>query len=235
MRKLLIALAASAVATQASAGNIYVETFDAGHNPAFMTDYTQVTAQDGASAYPAGVYAIGTDAFLYHNLWASYGDHTTGTGNYMIVNGYNDTSQIVWQSQSISLAEGDYTFSAWVANSCCNSNFSGTNAPPELTFSGIVGDPVSETVSTAVAGEWIQLFTTFHVGAGGATGNLTLKNAQGNTSGNDFGLDDIVLATGTNAGTIGAVPEAATWGLMVLGFGAIGAASRRRRTSLTFG
>ena len=234
MRKLIIAAASLVLATQASAGNIYVDTFDGANNPAFMTDYTLVTAQDGQSAYPAGVYAIGPDASLYHNLWASYGDHTSGTGNYMIVNGYNDTSQVVWQSQSIALAAGTYTFSAWVANSCCNSNFSGDNAPPELSFSGVVGDPVSETVSTATAGQWIQLFTTFTVGEGGATGNLTLKNAQGNTSGNDFGLDDIVLATGSNAGTIGAVPEAATWGMMVLGFGAIGAASRRRRTSLTF-
>jgi len=231
MRKLLVALASAVIATQASASSIFVETFDPGHNPAFMTDYTQVTATDGASAYPAGVYAIGTDAFLYHNLWVSYGDHTTGHGNYMIVNGYNDTSQIVWQSQSIALAEGDYTFSAWVANSCCNANFGGTNAPPELSFSGIVGDPVSETISTEVAGQWIQLFTTFHVGSGGATGNLTLKNAQGNTSGNDFGLDDIILAEGTTAGS---VPEAATWAMMLLGFGAIGAISRRGRTSLAF-
>jgi MYXO-CTERM domain-containing protein len=231
MRKLLIALASAAVATQASAGNIFVDTFDGSNNPAFTTDYTQVTAQDGVSAYPAGVYAIGPNASLYHNLWVSYGDHTSGSGNYMIVNGYSDTSDIVWQSSAITLAEGTYTFSAWVANSCCNSDFSGTNAPPELSFSGIVGAPVDRTVDTAIAGQWIQLFTTFTVGAGGATGNLTLKNGQGNVSGNDFGVDDIVLATGD---TPGSVPEVATWAMMLVGFGAIGAAARRHRTSLTF-
>jgi hypothetical protein len=183
--------------------------------------------------YPAGTYAVGPNAGLYHSLWQSYADHTSGTGNYLILNGFEDTAKIVWQSGALTLAAGTYTFSAWVANSCCNSGFSGTNYPPMLTFSGVVGDPVSQTVASP-AGAWQQIFTTFTVGAGGATGNLTLMNAQGQGSGNDFGVDDIVLATGTAPGTIGDVPEAATWAMMVMGFGAIGAASRRRRTSLTF-
>ena len=232
MRNLLIALASAAVATQASAGVIYSDTFDAPNNPAFTTDYTQVFAQDGASAYPAGTYAIGPDANLYHNLWVSYGDHTTGSGNYMIVNGMQDTDATVWESGSISLGAGTYTFSAWVANSCCGFGFDPSdNAAPRLTFNGIVGEAVGKTVSTATAGGWTQLFTTFTVGAGGATGNLILKSQQSDTSGNDFGIDDIQLGTG---GSPDSVPEAATWGMMVLGFGAIGAASRRRRTSLTF-
>jgi hypothetical protein len=37
---------------------------------------------------------------------------------------------------------------------------------------------------------------------------------------------------GGNFGAVGSVPEPATWGLMILGFGGIGAVLRRRRTSL---
>ena len=228
MRTLFLALAAAAVGTQASAA-IYVESFDGATNPAFTTDYTQVTAQDGMSAYPAGTYAVGPDASFYHNLWQSYKDHTTGSGDYLIVNGDDNIASRVWQSDAITLAEGTYTFSAWVANSCCNSGFTGTNFPPQLSFSGIVGAPVTRTVASA-AGVWQEVFTTFTVGAGGATGNLTLKNADGQGSGNDFGIDDIVLSAGGPA----AVPEIGTWAMMMAGFGAIGAASRRRRTSLTF-
>jgi hypothetical protein len=235
MRKLLFALAATtvaAVAPQASAANIYVDTFDSPNNPSFFTDYELVTQTGAQTMYPAGTYAIGTDAANYHDLWASYKDHTSGAGNYMIVNGYTDASKIVWQSGDITLGAGTYTFSAWVANSCCNFNIE-YNAPPELSFSGIVGQPVSQIVSSG-AGAWVQLATTFTVGTGGAVGKLTLSNASSASSGNDFGVDDIILTAGDQAGVL-AVPEAATWGLMVLGFGAIGAASRRRRTSLTFG
>ncbi len=35
-------------------------------------------------------------------------------------------------------------------------------------------------------------------------------------------------------GKVGAVPEPATWGMMILGFGAMGAAMRRRRTTVSF-
>ncbi|WP_174275315.1 PEPxxWA-CTERM sorting domain-containing protein [Sphingomonas bacterium] len=38
-----------------------------------------------------------------------------------------------------------------------------------------------------------------------------------------------------NGSAAGAVPEPATWGMMVLGFGATGAALRRRKTAVSFG
>jgi hypothetical protein len=48
-------------------------------------------------------------------------------------------------------------------------------------------------------------------------------NSLGNAN-VDAVLDNVSFASG--------VPEPATWGLMILGFGAVGAAMRRRRTSL---
>ena len=53
---------------------------------------------------------------------------------------------------------------------------------------------------------------------GGATVNQVILSS----SGNSFELDNL-------AGSIGAVPEPATWAMMIMGFGAVGAMIRRRR------
>ena len=53
---------------------------------------------------------------------------------------------------------------------------------------------------------------------GGATVNQVILSS----SGNSFELDNL-------AGSMGAVPEPATWAMMIMGFGAVGALIRRRR------
>ena len=56
-----------------------------------------------------------------------------------------------------------------------------------------------------------------------------ISGLQLNTSSAAFEVDNLSISS-----SVVGVPEAATWAMMVIGFGAIGAASRRRRTSLTF-
>jgi hypothetical protein len=242
MRKLLlVALAGFGLAAPASASTIiYDETFDSYNplSPDFTTTYTQVTATgiNPNALEDEGQYAVGANAADYHSAWVSYTDHTSGSGNYLIVNGDANTNAIVWQSGSITLQAGIYTFSAWVANSCCNiPGISTADNLPILTFTGNIGTLsqgiVTGTVPLEDPGSWHQVFSTFQVDSA-TTGMLTLKNAQGAAQGNDFGVDDIVLNVGPLPSS--GVPEAATWAMMVIGFGAVGAAARRRRTSLTF-
>lgn len=71
---------------------------------------------------------------------------------------------------------------------------------------------------------------------GSTSGNLTvngngslIKGLLLDTTSAAFEVDNLSIS----ANVVG-VPEAGTWAMMVVGFGAIGAASRRRRTSLTF-
>jgi hypothetical protein len=70
------------------------------------------------------------------------------------------------------------------------------------------------------------------VGAKNAVANITSVtfHQQAGTGGNDFAIDSLDLLT---AG--GAVPEPATWALLILGFAGIGAAMRvqRRREGVT--
>ena len=62
--------------------------FESG-NTGFTSDYTFVSSP---APYPGGMYApktyaIGINPNAYHSSWVPpFGDHTTGTGNMMIVN-----------------------------------------------------------------------------------------------------------------------------------------------------
>jgi len=96
------------------------------------------------------------------------------------------------------------------------------------------------TLTILYANGTSQSFTGTEILAGFPTGTTSgsltvngngslIKGLQLDTTSAAFEVDNLAIS----ANVVG-VPEAATWAMMVLGFGAIGAASRRRRTSLTF-
>lgn len=63
---------------------------------------------------PEGLYGIGTNAQNYHSNFWGY-DHTTGSGNYMIINGFPNGSPqpIAWQEKVKVRPNIVYYFSAW--------------------------------------------------------------------------------------------------------------------------
>ena len=75
-------------------------------------------------------------------------------------------------------------------------------------------------------GAWNGLSTSFNSG-GATTATLSLINANTIAAGNDFAVDDIFLGTQS---TVFGVLEPSTWAMLILGFGGIGATSRRRRS-----
>lgn len=76
---------------------------------------------------------------------------------------------------------------------------------------------------------WNQYSYTFT--ATGASTTLGFYNASANGV-TEVGLDDIAL---TAVGSTGAVPEPATWAMMIVGFGAVGSVMRRRtRATVSF-
>lgn len=199
--------------------------FEAG-NTGFTTDYILNTA----SGIPEGVYDVRTDGGPpYHPSWATYGDHTTGSGLYYIGNGSSDTTDIVWQNAApIAITAGtSYFFEAFLSNICCNSTFTGPNAQPALTFSvsldgGTTFTPLdSLTIPVNSTGIWYGLSTTFSSGTA-TSAILRLTNAQDALSGNDFGLDDIFLGEQSSV-----VPAPGAIALFGLGIGLLGLARRR--------
>ncbi len=102
MITLLLSLCA---APALAADNLITNSDFEGGNTGFDTEYTYLDpANTGTwTLGPEGMYTVSTNPNLYHSAWASFGDHTTGTGKMMIVNGAIDSEPKVLWSQDVSL------------------------------------------------------------------------------------------------------------------------------------
>ena len=196
--------------------------FESG-NTGFTSDHTYVAPAPNV-LFPEGLYTIGMDPNAVHGYWVSIDDPT----NMMIVNGSTKPgTPIVWE-QSINVGPGAYDFGAEAANVCCNSLYHGTNAPSNLLFSysfdGINFVSLGN-ILTAPPGDAGSFYTLGATILSAANQTLTLRISNDITAagGNDFAIDNIFLT---------AVPEPATWGLMIAGFGMVGFAMRRKKAQL---
>ena len=54
-------------------------------NVYFTSGYTYVEPTGNGVLYPEGFYTVTTNPNQVHNLFSSFGDHTTGQGNMMVV------------------------------------------------------------------------------------------------------------------------------------------------------
>jgi hypothetical protein len=235
--RLLLALAGAALSAQANAAVNLIDNgdFEAG-NTGFTSGYNYVVATGPTALWGEGTYSVGANSNQYHALWANVPAH--GGNNYMIVNGAPSTSTVVWTSDTFDFRPGDYTFTAYVTNICCQAGFGGGNAVPLLTFTGFdsAADPLaSQAVSvTDAPGTWYKLTRTFTVTSSGHA-TISLGNAENAYSGNDFGFDDISLTYEPAEYAVqGPVPEPASWALMLGGFGLVGGAMRRKRVAVRF-
>jgi hypothetical protein len=133
---------------------------------------------------PEGKYSITTNPNFTHSAFKDMGDHTTGTGNMMVVNGA-PTTKSIW-SESITVTPNTtYIFSVWFASVTL------TN-PGKLDFS-INGTPLNAPILLPGAYGWNNFTTTWSSGtATSATIGIVNQNLAQN--GNDFALDDIVFA-----------------------------------------
>jgi hypothetical protein len=209
---LLVCVAGCAVAvSQASASLVLNGNFEAG-NTDFTSGYEYTSAQYGlASGGEAphyageGKYAVGTDPQYYHSGFVSFGDHTTGTGKMMIVNGSEVAGKNVWPGSILPpLTVGEtYVLSAWVRNVYASS-------PASLKFS-VGGVQVGSNFTVTGTDAWHEFSATF-VAAASQTPTAVDLNLE--WFGNDFALDDISVAL---------VPEPTTivaGALLLLPFGA---------------
>ena len=190
-------------------------------NTGFTSDYTYVTPTVGLAQY-----YVSTNPQAVHPSWYSFGDHTTGTGMMLIVNGGDDAGLRVW-IQEVTLTAGDtYEFSAW-----------GTSvypvAPGNLIFE-IGGTSLGTLELTSTVPDWKEFSTTFTASTSGPSELVAIRDLETAYSGNDFALDDISLELVQQQSP--AIPEPATiviWSLLGLTFA--GAYRWRRRNGWSKG
>lgn len=170
-----------------------------------------------AIAASALVTVAGADAAGATSLLYSVGDVTSGSfGDAHIKKGsFTDTL-------AFTLADaGD--FSASLTSAATRLGKSG-----DLNFTSViltgVGGPYTFTIKNNDGGDGLTDSATFN---GLLAAGSYLLTIQGNSFGNaQFGGNTTIDTSD--------VPEAATWLSMLLGFGIVGSAARKRRASLTF-
>ncbi len=228
MHKSVLFLAAMAMTSPAMAATNLVTNggFESG-NTGFTSTYTYVTPLavpgGGSNMVPENTYTVGTNAFNQHPSWASIGAFSGK--NYLIANGSSTNDAAVWAQTLVGLVVGNtYNFSAWATNVCCNSTYGGTNISPLIISVGSGGTPTTIASSGALGatGTWTQFLGSFV--ATSTSTNLAIFTDVNAASGNDFGLDEISVTA--------AVPEPATWLMMMLGMAGVGFSLRRKKQSM---
>jgi len=159
--------------------------FSAG-NTGFGSSYTY--AAPPSSTLVEGDYSVYTDPNGVHSGFTVMGDHTSGTGNMMIINA-GPTPVDVW-CQTIAVDPNtDYDFSAWFAN--CSAVTVPPNIPTlQFRINGVLQG--AATPVTAAPGTWVNFSTIWNSGAS-TTATICIYDATTVASGNDFVIDDIAF------------------------------------------
>ena len=177
------------------------------------------------SMYDEGTWTIGTNPIDVHSLWID----KPSSDPFLMLNGKTGIDPAnpptSYESNGILVGAGEYQYSYDLLNLCCNANGpAGTPSllqlwytAPDSTQQLLIG---TVQTTTSAANGWETISGTFNVAQPGGTIHVGLVDNSGIASGNDFGVDNITLAS---------VPEPTSWALMILGFGGAGAALRSRR------
>jgi len=130
--------------------------------------------------YPTGGYAIGSTPNFYNPAFVG-SDHTTGTGNFMILNG-SETRLRVWRETVQVTPNTQYKFSAWISSMV-------TAFPANLNFI-INRVSVGKKAAPSVQNKWERFSATWSSGTATAA-TIAIVDVNTTAAGNDFGLDDI--------------------------------------------
>lgn len=155
--------------------------FESG-NTGFTSDYMY----SPGNLVPEGVYNVLTNPQDDHPGFAPCPDHTSGSGNMMVINGSGTPNQNVW-CQTVNVQPNtQYAFSAWVATVVAAS-------PALLQFSingNTIGPIFNAPNSTC---NWVNFYQLWNSGAN-STATICIVNQNTVLGGNDFALDDIVFS-----------------------------------------
>ena len=164
--------------------NLFVNgDFSAG-NTGFTSQYTFASVGVGEATYD-----VGTNPLMDNPSGLSMGDHTTGTGNMMMVNGAMTAGLIVWSETVAVSANTSYSFALWMAQ-WSDPGSSSAYGNLAISINGVQID--SGGFTNTAAGIWQQYSTGWNSGSA-VQALITIVDTNLLASGNDFALDDISL------------------------------------------
>ncbi len=150
------------------------------------TSYVVGTGGPSGQLTNPGTYAVTTNPKNVHNNFPVFGDHTTGTGGMMVVNGASTANVSVWCQTITVTPNTTYDFSAWIAT--CAAWDASELAKLQFSINGVLlGSVFSPPLTT---GQWTQFSATWNSGTN-TSANICIQNQNTAAGGNDFAMDDI--------------------------------------------
>jgi gliding motility-associated-like protein len=171
----------------------------------FSSNYVYGTGGSLGLLTSEGQYAIDDNPQDTHRRFADCGDHTTGTGNMMVVNASGEEDSFWCQSVTVNEGTG-YDFSAWMT-SVNDEN------PAQLQFSidgNLLGNQFNATADLC---SWVE-FSAQWTAPASAEVEICIVNVNLTPAGNDFALDDIAfqeICETTDTVTVTIADLNATW------------------------
>lgn len=179
---LIFILLSLRLSAQCGGPNLVVNgNFSAG-NTGFFSAYTY----NPGSCYVEGEYSIATSGSAVHSAFCTTGDHTTGSGLYMIVNGSPSITNVWCQNMAVSPGTW-YCFSFWGTNVCV---WCGDTPQFSVSFNGTpAADPCATfTFNTTCSWKYYEVY--WHSGSSTSV-TICILNLNTYAIGNDFAIDDI--------------------------------------------
>lgn len=164
----------------------------------FTTKYNHRSDRcDDMAIRDEGVYKVGVNPRTYHRGFYDRTDHTSGSGQMLIVNGNYEANAVVWQQKIAGIQPGEeYAFSAWGMRVSDN-GWDGATATFQFSISqnnkdfGIIGG-LYKTYEPNIY--WTPMFEMWTNTKNWTEAYITLVDQTTARSGNDFAVDDIVFA-----------------------------------------
>lgn len=174
--------------------------FSAG-NTGFNSNYTYCSGTGSQVLWNEGTYTVGSNAQNYHSSFRGSHDHTTGNGNYMIINGAAGYNTVVWTENIAIEPYTYYVFNTWVTTVCDDAN---NSALAQLQFS-INGSTIGNiftapSFTNSANNTWLNFYHLWYNNSAARTATISIVNQNLTASGNDFGLDDISFCKLTGCG-----------------------------------
>ena len=194
MRKLFV-FCSLIVSSMIQAQNLVTNgDFEAGAT-GFTSDYV-LTGSNSTE----GQYTVTATPSSFNGAFFNGGDHTSGTGKMMVINGATSGSPAVWRQTITVTALTTYQFRGFVATAVA-----GGPAVLNLKINGFqMGSSITAPNGVGTWIQWDQSFTPLV----NSTATLEIINSNLSTFPNDFYLDDL---------SVQAVPEPMTLAAMGLG------------------
>lgn len=139
-----------------------------------------------------GTYTVDTTTIRPNPGWLAFGDHTTGTGKFMIINSASTGPLSFWCETIPVTPNTDYTFSGWVVR--CNGDAGSWDTT--VLNCNINGMELSNIYTARdQAGIWSQFIFNWNSGLD-TSATICLSNLDMSLGGNDFAIDDLLFSSG---------------------------------------